>query len=383
MDGERSSYFGVDRLHDPGIEMIQRIEYPAESHYVTTPDGYILVMHRIPHGKVNNHITNRPVVFFMHGLVCNSAVWVNMGPEKSLAYLLVDVGFDVWFGNARGNTWSRNHTVLSPKDPRFWKFSWHEIGTIDLPTMIDYILQNTGQKQLFYVGHSQGTTTFFVMASELPEYNDKIKLMIALAPTAYMSNMKHPFIPMLSRFRWILESVVRANSLFEFLPEPNILSQIGKTMCLAGTFFEELCASGLFLIGGWNSRELNATMVPVIVANTPASSSTRQILHYAQEIRSGKFRQYDFGRDNEEMYGTPEPPDYNTRAITAPVALTYSLNDWLVGVEDVKRLESELPNVVLSYEVPDPQFTHLDFVFANDVKKLLYNRLLILLQNYV
>ena len=27
--------------------------YPAETHYATTEDGYILAMHRIPHGKQN------------------------------------------------------------------------------------------------------------------------------------------------------------------------------------------------------------------------------------------------------------------------------------------------------------------------------------------
>lgn len=61
---------------------------------------------------------------------------------------------------------------------------------IDLPTMIDYILDTTGFEQLHYVGHSQGTTAFFVMASERPEYNDKIKMMHALAPIAFMGNIK-------------------------------------------------------------------------------------------------------------------------------------------------------------------------------------------------
>nr|CAD7264196.1 unnamed protein product [Timema shepardi] len=36
------------------------------------------------------------------------------------AYLLADRGFDVWLGNARGNTYSRRHVRLSPKDPQFW-----------------------------------------------------------------------------------------------------------------------------------------------------------------------------------------------------------------------------------------------------------------------
>lgn len=59
----------------------------------------------------------------------------------------------------------------------------------DLSAMIDYILYQTGQKQLFYIGFSQGTTQFFVLMSLRPEYNKKIKLMSALAPVAYTGHI--------------------------------------------------------------------------------------------------------------------------------------------------------------------------------------------------
>lgn len=68
-------------------------------------------------------------------------------------------------------------------------FSWHEMGIYDLPAMIDYILYKTGQKQLFYIGFSQGTTQFWVLMSLKPEYNRKIKLMSALAPVAYTGHI--------------------------------------------------------------------------------------------------------------------------------------------------------------------------------------------------
>ena len=74
----------------------------------------------------------------------------------------------------------------------FWMFSWDEIGRIDLPTMIDYALEVSGEKRLHYVGHSQGTTSFFVMGSMRPAYNDKIISMHALAPVAYMAHNKNP-----------------------------------------------------------------------------------------------------------------------------------------------------------------------------------------------
>lgn len=42
-----------------------------------------------------------------------------------------------------------------------------------------------------YVGHSQGTTDFFAMASEKPEFNSRIRLMIALSPILKMKNVQH------------------------------------------------------------------------------------------------------------------------------------------------------------------------------------------------
>lgn len=63
------------------------------------------------------------------------------------------------------------------------------MGIFDMPAMIDYILAETRQEQLFYVGFSQGTTQFWVLMSLLPRYNDKIKLMSALAPVAYVGHI--------------------------------------------------------------------------------------------------------------------------------------------------------------------------------------------------
>lgn len=57
-----------------------------EVHHVTTSDGYILGMHRIPHGRDQNNDPNvdRPIVFVMHGLLSSSADFVLMGPGCGL-----------------------------------------------------------------------------------------------------------------------------------------------------------------------------------------------------------------------------------------------------------------------------------------------------------
>lgn len=67
------------------------------------------------------------------------------------------------------------------------------MGTKDLPAALYYV-SNITQKygEIIYIGHSMGTTMFFVFSSILPQAAKNVKLMIALAPVAYMTHVKSP-----------------------------------------------------------------------------------------------------------------------------------------------------------------------------------------------
>jgi lysosomal acid lipase/cholesteryl ester hydrolase len=67
------------------------------------------------------------------------------------------------------------------------------MGVYDLSAEIDYILTNTSAKHIQYVGHSMGSTMFYVLMSMKPEYNAKIRHMVALAPVAFLRNTKSLF----------------------------------------------------------------------------------------------------------------------------------------------------------------------------------------------
>lgn len=61
-----------------------------------------------------------------------------------------------------------------------------------MPATVDYITSHTGYEQVWYTGHSMGTTMMYVMLSSRPEYNAKIKHFFAQAPIAYMGRMTAP-----------------------------------------------------------------------------------------------------------------------------------------------------------------------------------------------
>ncbi|KAF2891448.1 hypothetical protein ILUMI_14725 [Ignelater luminosus] len=121
-------------------DLPQEYGYPCENHTVVTPDGSILEMHRILHGK-KSFPDKRSVIYLQHGILASSADWVLPGPRKGFAYILADFSYDVLMSNVRGTRYSRKHTYLDPErhSLEFWDFSWHEIGVIHIPTMIDYI----------------------------------------------------------------------------------------------------------------------------------------------------------------------------------------------------------------------------------------------------
>lgn len=54
--------------------------------------------------------------------------------------------------------------------------------------MINLALSVTGQTAVHYLGHSQGTTAFFVMTSILTEMNAKVLTMHALGNLRYIDS---------------------------------------------------------------------------------------------------------------------------------------------------------------------------------------------------
>ncbi|XP_073819720.1 lipase 3-like [Musca autumnalis] len=361
--------------HMRSDERIRTMGYPSESHYATTPDGYVLNLFRIPYShKLQNQNAYRPAILLQHGLFSNSDCWLTGGPDSALAYLLADAGFDVWLGNARGNNYSKKNVLISLNSPKFWQFDWHEIGAIDVPTMIDYIIEQTGQPKIHYAGHSQGTTVYFVMMSERKEYNDKIKSAHMLAPCAFFEHgtsfVFKVFRPLIGKPGGIWNQIFAD---MELIPQSRAINRVAVTACGVDPPLKFLCKNAWLLFAGDGYQNTNLTAMQEMLETHPGGTSSNQGIHFIQlsDYNAGRFCRIDYGeKKNMEVYGQPTAPDYNLDNIIAPTYLYSSTNDGLCNPKDVDTLVSKIKNLAGDYRVPEQSFNHLDFIVANNMREM-------------
>lgn len=116
--------------------------------------------------------------------------WILNDPHRSLAFILADMGYDVWMTNNRGTRYSREHKVYINKmdNWRYWDFSFDEMAQYDIPANFEYIKNVTKAKQIIYIGHSQGTTQMFAHLCMKPEFKANIKAFIGLGPVTTVGN---------------------------------------------------------------------------------------------------------------------------------------------------------------------------------------------------
>ncbi|XP_029787553.1 lipase member N isoform X3 [Suricata suricatta] len=375
------TFFNLENEANPEVwmnisEIIIYNGYPSEEYEVTTRDGYILSINRIPHGRRDARSTGkklkiqrarlillkasrlaakgvkrqsvhfsgsllisrvencsipgpRPVVYLQHALFADNASWLENYANGSLGFLLADAGYDVWMGNSRGNTWSRRHKTLSVTEEKFWAFSFDEMAKYDLPGIVDFIVNKTGQEKLYFIGHSLGTTIGFVAFSTMPELAQRIKMNFALGPVV---SFKHP--------TGIFTS-------FFLLPSSVIKSRMD-----------------------------------VYMSHAPTGSSIQNILHIKQLYQSDEFRAYDWGSEAENMhhYNQSHPPLYDLTTMKVPTAIWIGGNDVLVTPQDVARILPQIRN--LRYFDLLPDWNHFDFIWGLDAPQRVYRKIIDLMKSY-
>ncbi|XP_001373535.3 lipase member M [Monodelphis domestica] len=354
-------------------EIIRHHGYPCEEYEVATEDGYILTVNRIPWGQETpKNQGPRPVVLLQHGLLGDASNWILNLPNNSLGFILADAGYDVWMGNSRGNTWSCKHKTLSVDQDEFWAFSYDEMARFDLPAVINFILQKTGQEKVFYVGYSQGTTMAFIAFSTMPELAQRIKMYFALAPVASVKHSKSPGT------KFLLLPEIMIKGMFgkkEFLHQHKFLKPLLIHLC-GQIILDKLCSNFILLLGGFNTNNLNMSRANVYVAHTPAGTSVQNILHWGQAMNSGELQAFDWGSEtkNLEKCNQPTPVRYQIKDMTVPIAVWSGGQDWLSDPDDVRILLTQMTNLV--YHKNIPEWAHTDFIWGLDAPQRLYQEII-------
>ncbi|GMS85664.1 hypothetical protein PENTCL1PPCAC_7839, partial [Pristionchus entomophagus] len=349
-------------------KLIKGEGYPFEEHLVPISDGYVNRIHRIP---PNEGTVAKEVVLVQPGLLMDSACFVSNGPNGSLAFLLHDAGHDVWLGNSRGGHYSE-HTKLTRSDGKFWDFTWEDLAEHEIPSIIDYILKETGREKLVYIGNSQSGLVAMAMMSTKDEYNDKIHAFFGLAPAASLSHVKGPMLDTLPASH-LLDMLEELAGPQPFLAR-SLLNDLLRTVCSVGAL-QYTCERTFFRNGGDWSTQLDYSRLPLYYSNYPSGSSTKNARHFNQMMYKKRTARFDYGEvENLRRYGTLYPPSFNFSNVRVPMYLWYSDGDYLVGADDItKGLVPQLKQEHLKEVIPLTGYNHFDFHWGLLAPKDIYH----------
>ena len=313
-----------------------------------------------------------PVVYLQHGYIDSSDTFIVTDETNSIGFQLANQGYDVWFGNSRGNKYSKRHVSLTPQQDEFWQFSWQNMSHFDLPAAFQYIYGQT--KQLInYIGHSQGTTIMFAALSDRePVVLKYIKSFIALNPVAWVGNSSGLFS---------LTAATNLTAVLELLDVQEVFNSNFATSTFGFVFCNALpyvCEDVIKFAAGGDARYDNEKRYGFILAHYPAGTSLMTQKHWDQNTQTGRFKKFDYGTSgNLQHYNQAKVPDYDVSKITMPVNLFVTSQDKIGDPADFQILRSHLTgsSKVNVYNYPGGHATltwtkNINLYF-NDVLKVL------------
>ncbi|BGP10093.1 cholesterol esterase [Rhodotorula toruloides] len=326
--------------------------YDCEDIDVETEDGFILRLHHLTSKK---HEKRGHPVILQHGILSTSVTFM-VNEERSLAFWLLEQGYDVWLSNIRTN-FKMPHRHYSRADPRYWAWTVRDIGIYDLPAIVDYVGKETGLKPA-YIGHSQGCGTMYLALSRgmRPDLGNKISCFISLAPAVYAGPAlrRFPFSLMRkfagSRKVWKLVFGVR-----EFIPAIGILQAV-----LPGWLFGHFANPTFAFIFGFHDHNWVKRQIPKFFRTVAVPNSSELLLY--MNVFAGKNCVFDT-RTTEPWFPASMPP----------LAIFYGTLDTLVlGKPLVERIRSHEPSVRLVKAVALENYEHQDPIWAHTAIREVY-----------
>lgn len=343
------------------LDIVIALNYPVETHKITTEDGYILTYFRIQAKNQPSMKSGLPVVYLQHGLIDSADTWVVNSEENALGFLLANEGYDVWCGNSRGNKYSMEHVTLNSSDPAFWQFSWQNMSVYDLPAAFEYI-NNVTDQNIIYISHSQGSP---IMLGALADGNVTVMkyltTFVALAPITWVQNVGSGPFELFAHSDLIF--LLQALGIYDFMPPNFFESLAGHTLC---TLAPEACGDALAYFFGYDPTYDDYSRYNIFLEHFPSGTSLMDIMHWRQLVLSGRFCKYDFGpEENMIKYGQATPPDWNLTNIVQKVHLFLGDNDTVGDLEDQQTLLAHMMNSNTTHKVYPAE--HMTWIWSKNI----------------
>ena len=321
--------------------------YKLEEHKINTQDGFTLSLWHL-----SAKTKRTKVVYFQHGLADTAWCFFQL-EKKSLPFLLYDQGYDIWLGNSRGNVFSNQH-----KTPNF-QFSMDQLVQYDLPATIKFIKAKTGGKKISYIGHSQGTTIFFMLYMHNPSFvESSFNHFIALGTVPNIANAAFSPIKLLDSIYGLFKFVSIVDGSFNL--------NFQDRLKIAGfcKLMPPIC-KGIFEAGAdiKPTNRNNYSNIWQLLLYYPGGTSKTNLLHWSQIHQQKKLVYYN---PNFEKEKTAKP--YNTNVlkkwkIKALIARTDS--DTFSSHKDVTILYHTVENKSYMKLLNLKNYGHLDVLAAN------------------
>ncbi|MBQ4189076.1 MAG: alpha/beta fold hydrolase [Bacteroidales bacterium] len=300
------------------------------------------------------------MAYFQHGLSDTAWCFFLLG-SKSLPFLLMKEGFDVWLGNNRGNIFSLKHKTKDPTDSNsgFFDYSIDEYVKYDLPATINYIKSKTGGKKMSYIAHSQGSTIFFMLYMENPTLMESsFDHFTSIGTVPNIAHSVFSPIKLLDIIYKIFDLLKFGKGILTLSHNQRLaVSNLCKTLPgVCETFFE----SGASIKP---TGKVDYSKIYNFLYYYPGGTSKKNLLHWSQIHQQKQLVYYNPNYDKEK---TAKPYNINNLKkwkIKALVARTDM--DTFSSYEDVSELYKTVENKSYMKLLDLKNYNHLDVLSAD------------------
>ena len=354
---------------------ISNLGLDLEEDTVTTEDRYVNTMWRLTSKDPNNR--NGKSVIMQHGLLDGAFTFLILA-EDSLPKKLCDEGYVVYLPYIRGTQFSRSHLDYdSGLTSKYWDFSFDHMAAYDVPANINFVKNRDGVEKVYYIGHSQGTLTFFLAYMNNPEFMEKnIAKFIALGTVPNVNNAPHFLIKLFDKSK-ILNLIPVKN----FLTLPKEVGQVFVPLCTSKAKF--LCNSILSLAfsGTHETGRIDYDRLGKnIFLYEPGGTSLQNMKHWIQIYKAKRAQKYDYGLvENLKHYGQTTPPVYDLKKMkgySIPSLMTISDADPFANPQDTLDFVDNIENKKVVNILSLTNYNHIDYFWADSAVQEIFPKVM-------